>query len=487
MFVKGDFYGRRSVMGKITSDFERFLYANYPDDYRRATAEDVADDVITAILSKHHFHYDVWKDIPEWIRAEYRDDIPVEVLNGNIRVEAFIYEEYDKLTYDERDKAKEEEERQAREEAFVANLSIAFLAAGYTAGAVSRLAENHRERNELIKQMAIHGRTPELVAAYFATRESDIRTISDEYDRNEKLVHKKVLHLAKKLNRMKRCKDGHDEEEYKKAEEKLKRVMAYVSSNPEAREKLEKHLDDPVARSALRHLVPEVKDMFSSLMDKAGLLAAMQQAMEEDRRAKTSAKSSKSVEDVRADNVDVSKSRSETVSNHMQIVEENVAKTPVKSILRYSKVLSRMQKSPNGYDKKEYAALEDKLREAIAAVSQDDELKKGIVEYLRKPSSQGALYQLTEDIRGQLMTSMKDIGVLIVPRGENVKGFEINRDTLSEGLMKDFVESNKLGKILTNKLGYKSEEFVKEETKTNSKDKSSNLVVMSKGDRASMT
>ena len=44
-------------MGKISSDFERFLYANYPDDYMRATAEDVPDDVITAILSRHNFHY----------------------------------------------------------------------------------------------------------------------------------------------------------------------------------------------------------------------------------------------------------------------------------------------------------------------------------------------------------------------------------------------------------------------------------------------
>ncbi len=460
-------------MGKITSDFERFLYANYPDDYRRATAEDVADDVITAILSKHHFHYDVWKDIPEWIRAEYRDNIPDEVLNGNVRVETFVYEEYDKLTYDERDKAKEEKEKEARDVEFVANLTVAFLVAGYSVGAVNRLAENHKERNEILKQMDIHGRTPELVAAYRATRESDIRTMEAEYDGNENLVHKKVLRNVKKLSRMKRSKDGYDQEEYKKVEKKLKQVMAYVASNPEARRKLEKHLNSPEARSALRHLAPEVRDMFSSLMDSAGLLEVMQQAMEKDRRAKASAKEIKSFEEVRAGDVEV--------------LKKKMAQTPEKGVLRYAKVLSRMQKSKNGYDAKEYAVMEGKLKDAIAAVSQDEELKKGIVEYLKQPTSQSVLHHLTEDIRGQLIASMKDVGVLIAPKGENTKGFEINRDTLSEGLMKDFVESEKLGKILTNKLGYKSADFVKEEIGAKSKDKDGKLVIMSKGDGASMT
>ena len=102
-------------MGKIAEDFERLLYANYPDDYRRATAEDVSDDVITAILSRHEFHYEVWKRIPEWIRAEYRDDIPQEVLNGNIRVEAFVYDEYEKLGPADPLDAKEEKARDEKD------------------------------------------------------------------------------------------------------------------------------------------------------------------------------------------------------------------------------------------------------------------------------------------------------------------------------------------------------------------------------------
>ena len=457
-------------MGKITSDFERFLYANYPDDYRRATVDDVADDVVTAILSKHHFHYDVWKSIPEWIRAEYRDDLPDEVLNGNKTVDTFIYEEYDKLTYDEKDKAKEEEESEARAIAFVANLTIALLAAEYSVETVNQLAENYRERNELIKQMKIHGRTPELVSAHRATRVRDIDIISNEYDVNEKLVHKKVLRNLKKLSRMKYSKYGYDEEEYKKVEEKLKTVMAYVASNTVANKKLAKHFDEPVAMSALRHLDPEVKKLFSSLMDQAGLLKVMQNAEEADNKARLASK--------------VAKLQSENRIKDVEAAKKQMEQTPEKNIMRFVRVLGRMKKAEGGYDEKEYAVMEGKLKAAIAEVANDDKLKMELVKQLKSPSSQVILYLLTDELRDQFFTSMKDIGILIEPSGENTKEFEINRSTLSEGLMKDFEESKKLGKILTNKMGYKSDDFVKEMTKTKSKD--GKMVVKSKGDGVSL-
>ena len=458
-------------MGKITSDFERFLYANYPDDYRRATVDDVADDVITAILSKHHFHYDVWKSIPEWIRAEYRDDIPQEVLNGNKRVDTFIYEEYDKLTYDEKDKAKEEEEREAREIAFVANLTVSLLAAGYSIEAVKGLSDNYKERKEILKQMAIYGRTPELVAAHRATRERDVNIISNEYDGNKKLVHKKVLRTLKELNRMKVSKKGYDKEEYKRLEEKLRTVMAYVASDTVANKKLAKHFDEPVARSALRHLVPEVKELFETLMDQAGLLNVMQEAIEADNKARLSSKIAKSI--------------SESRKNDVEAVKKQMEQTPEKNIIRYVKVLGCMQKSEGGYDEKEYAIMEGKLKEAIAVVANDDKLKKDLVKQLKSPSSQSALHILSDELREQFITSMKDIGILIVPNDENTKEFKINRITLSEGLMKDYEESKKLGKILTNKMGYKSDDFVKDKSNTKSKD--GKMLVKSKGDGVSLT
>ena len=258
-------------MGKVAEDFERFLYANYPDDYRQVTAEGVTDDVITAILSSQSSRYEVWKRIPEWIRNEYRDDIPQEVLNGNVRVETFVYEEHEKLTREDPLDEKNASARDAKDAEFVANITVALLAAGYTTEAVARLSENHSTRSDLLKQMAIMGRTPELVAAYRATRENDRNTIASEYDNNEKLVHRKVMRVIKEMSRMKRRKGGYDEEEYKQTEEKLKAVMAFVKDNPEAKMRVFEHLKDPAVQKALYLLDPAVRDKFITSMRDVGI------------------------------------------------------------------------------------------------------------------------------------------------------------------------------------------------------------------------
>ena len=80
-------------MSVNSSDFERFLYANYPDDYRRATASNVPEDVLTAIVSRHSAHYDIWRRIPEWVKNRYQDRLPRELLNGNEQVKEFIKRE----------------------------------------------------------------------------------------------------------------------------------------------------------------------------------------------------------------------------------------------------------------------------------------------------------------------------------------------------------------------------------------------------------
>ncbi len=80
-------------MAVSSGDFERFLYANYPDDYRRATAADVPEDVLTAIVSRHSAHYAVWKNIPEWVKNRYLYILPRVFLNGNALVNYFVLKE----------------------------------------------------------------------------------------------------------------------------------------------------------------------------------------------------------------------------------------------------------------------------------------------------------------------------------------------------------------------------------------------------------
>lgn len=86
-------------MAIISEDFDRFLEANYPDDWMKASVPDVKQDVINYIYSKTNSKYEVWKKIPEWIKAMFSDKLPEEVLRGNEPWDNFILH-LEKSNYD---------------------------------------------------------------------------------------------------------------------------------------------------------------------------------------------------------------------------------------------------------------------------------------------------------------------------------------------------------------------------------------------------
>ena len=61
------------AMASKSSDFNRFLEANYPDDWLRFSQPDVKDDVVFSIISRYEKKYEIWKRIPEWIKSFYAD------------------------------------------------------------------------------------------------------------------------------------------------------------------------------------------------------------------------------------------------------------------------------------------------------------------------------------------------------------------------------------------------------------------------------
>lgn len=77
-------------MAIISEDYDRFLEANYPDDWMKASVPDVKQDVINYIYSKTNSKYEVWKKIPEWIKVMFSDKLPEEVLRGNEPWDNFI-------------------------------------------------------------------------------------------------------------------------------------------------------------------------------------------------------------------------------------------------------------------------------------------------------------------------------------------------------------------------------------------------------------
>lgn len=248
-------------MANSMSDFERFLYANYPDDYRRATADDVPDDVINAILSKHEKHYQIWRRIPEWIKDEYRDIIPTEVLNGNETVRDFVEEEHQKL-------ANEEKETQQ-----LLNYSVSLLALGYAAETVAVMVENRRQREALLA--AAHGGplSDEQMKLWLQTRESDQKAIRKDWQENH--TEKFIVHLFKEIDREKRrmARNGESVDatlKISRMENEAAQLLAQFSDMDKKKAMVE-YLRGQPQQVAIKRMNPEVRQRFVDMLRKNGI------------------------------------------------------------------------------------------------------------------------------------------------------------------------------------------------------------------------
>ena len=249
-------------MGSRADDFERFLLHNYPDDWRRFTASNVTEDVKTAIMSRHAGHYQVWKDIPEWIKNNYGDRIPSDVLNGNEQVKEFIAKE----TH-----VNKEEEQQSND---ILNFSVMALAAGYAVETVATLSNNRRARQQLLE--AYGGQIPEeLLEKWLETRRSDFEAIRKDF--KERHPEKFLLHLVKSLDReQKRIDRGVavDEALSKRKvhalEQELRDFVGNLSTR-QAKLDMVDYLRGRPQQMALRHLAPDVLEKFTSLMSDQGI------------------------------------------------------------------------------------------------------------------------------------------------------------------------------------------------------------------------
>jgi len=251
-------------MADCSTDFERFLYANYPDDYRRATAKDVPDDVIEAILSKHARHYEIWRHIPEWIKDRYRDRLPRELLNGNETVKAFVEEEKH---------AKQQEEK---ETADLIGFGTALLAAGFAAETVTVLVQNREEREKLAASARGGALSGELLARWLETRESDRLAIENDYKENQ--PEKYIFHLIKELSRVnKRGQRLQNNEEknglnVKSAELQQKLEEAFEGlGGKENIAKLYEYLKGKPQQAAMYHLDADVQKMFFAKLKDKGI------------------------------------------------------------------------------------------------------------------------------------------------------------------------------------------------------------------------
>ena len=251
-------------MAYSMSDFERFLYANYPDDYRRATAHDVSDDVINAILSKHETHYNIWRHIPEWIKDKYNDDLPSEVLNGNEPVKEFIQEEEKKM-------AQETKENQE-----ILSYSLSLLALGYAAETVAQLVANREKRAAILAEANGNPLSEEQMKRWLLTRENDRKTLETEWKNNH--PEKYITYLFKEMDREKK-RIGRVESEYDKlaAELKINRMKKDIAqalarlSDKEQKQKMVDYLKSQPQQVALKHFSEETRADFFDTLRKFGI------------------------------------------------------------------------------------------------------------------------------------------------------------------------------------------------------------------------
>ncbi len=251
-------------MAAFSEDFLRFLYANYPDDYRRASTGDVSEGVVNAIMLKHEYHYQVWKNVPEWIKNRYGDRLPRDVLNGNETAQDFVLKET----------GKKEKEQEYTEE--VIGFSVTMLALGYTAETASALMENRALRESLLRD-AIGGElTEEQMRQWLESRGKDIIAITEDWKKNQ--PEKYLVHVAKALSREKlRCERAGNDADKAASEMKisaLERELASVMQNLNTREQkmcMVDYLRQKPQQAALRHLRPDVLSEFMVQMKKKGI------------------------------------------------------------------------------------------------------------------------------------------------------------------------------------------------------------------------
>ena len=258
-------------MAKFSDDFLRFLYANFPDDWRRASVSDVADDVVAAITSKHARHYQIWKEVPEWIKSRYGDKLPADVLNGNETPQQFVVEETQKVEKEEKDTAE------------MMSFAVDLLALGYAAETVKLMAENRALREELLRQnggkpisLKAHPELAELFAKWIESRKKDIMAITKDWKKHQPEKH--MLHLAMLLSReKKRQKRLSSKEDIAKSEARIKRLekkIREVAKRLDSRAvkmNMVDYLRGRPQQAALRHMTPDVLRMFSGLLEEQGI------------------------------------------------------------------------------------------------------------------------------------------------------------------------------------------------------------------------
>lgn len=254
-------------MSNVSRDFLRFLSANFWRDWEVLKESNFADDQVAKIMAKHSRAYQIWRSVPEWVKRRRGDRLPDGVLNGDEPPQRFVEKETKKV------------ETEQKETAEVMSFSVNMLALGYAVDTVKTMAENRALREDILHQcggkpfsMKDH---PELFKKWLESRQKDIDAIVNDWKTHQPEKH--MLRLAKFLSREKRKQRRLSGEEWERSEKRIKALERKLNETAKrldgraVKMNMVDYLRSRPQQAALRHLPPEILQLFSGLLEKQGI------------------------------------------------------------------------------------------------------------------------------------------------------------------------------------------------------------------------
>lgn len=249
-------------MPDIGTEFISYLKAYDPEAFSKVSADSATDSLINTIIAKHKSEFDIWKKTPEWLRAQYGNKIPEDILDmvrqGVPLTPENVAAKQNHTQVNVNDKRPSDLGVDidlgtqiafgAAELAAIKTLASTIQSKGYSKKAATQLATSSQIRVQLQQKLeqALPEQKAQLLEDWQKTRAHDVKTIKTDWAQNQ--PEKLFVHLVKEIDR------GH--ESFSSALPKLDTLMQNISKQGREND-LIAYLQSPQSRS--RHYSPQTK------------------------------------------------------------------------------------------------------------------------------------------------------------------------------------------------------------------------------------
>lgn len=218
-------------MADAGTEFLVFLKANYPEDFAKVSRNSVSDATVNTIFAKHHQKFDAWRKVPEWLRSQYNNRVPdniLKVAQENKILTPEMVNQIEKISADLPQPASygiqgadvADVKFTAGDIMAIATTAKMIAAKGYAAKTAQSLAADAQVRQNLLKKCQERAAklqqivptnakairlTPAEQKLWQQTRRNDLKSIKKDWIENQ--PERYAVHLIKQFNAGKIDKD----------------------------------------------------------------------------------------------------------------------------------------------------------------------------------------------------------------------------------------------------------------------------------------